>query len=139
VSAIAHGGSALGGERALPFSLKLIVCFFLADAFEKALALGAALGGGASFGERGLPPTVVLVFDLLLALQIVQRTQAGRIWGVIYLAASTLLATFVLVVEPGRWVDLGPEGRLRALLSGAVQVGFLALLLGRRAARTLTR
>lgn len=131
--------------RPLPFPLKVLVWFFVVDAFEKALILGATYGAGApladgaGFLDRYLPHLLVLAFDLLLALEIYRRTQAGRIWAMIYLAAITVLALFVLVVEPQQWMALSTGGRIRTLCSQGLHLAFFGILASRRAGRVLRR
>jgi hypothetical protein len=129
----------------LSFALKIIVAFFMFDAVEKSLMIGGLLAAGYPategrvFVDRYFPLVLGLGFDLLLASQIGLRARAGRFWGLIYLSATTILGLFLLVVEPGRWVELGKLGRAREIATYAVNATFLAILASRHTARILTR
>ena len=130
----------------LSFGVKIIVAFFAFDAVAKgALAIAVAATAATrgvdahALADRYFPIFLALCFDVLLAVQLALRTRAGRFWAIIYLVASTALGLFLLVAEPTRWLDLGRNGRLREVASYGINVGFLAILAGRRAGKVLVR
>lgn len=129
----------------LTFSLKLLVCFFTFDAIAKtALIVGfvaAEVGGnrGALAVDRYFPLALAVAIDVLLAGLIALRTRSGRFWGIIFLGALAALSIFRIVVEPGRFVELGRAGRVKELATIAMYVSFLIVLLGRKATRVLSR
>jgi len=131
--------------RELVWPLRVIVCFFAADAFERLVILAATFRAGypltetATLLDRYLPHALLLAFDVMLAVEIGRRTSAGRIWGAIYLAATALLGIALWVVEPERWVGLTTGGRLLALTTQVVNLAIIAVLLGRRSSKILVR
>lgn len=127
------------------FGLQLVIAFFVFDAVEKSATAGALLAARiyptdpAHFRELYFPLLLALSFDVLLAVQLALGTRAGRFWAIIYLLATTSLSLFLLVAEPGRWLDLGTTGRLRDVATIGLNLGFLGILLGRRSAKALAR
>ncbi len=127
----------------MTFGLRLIVAFFACDAIEKlvwaarlAVAEGVPVLSGRHFGEHYLPLVLVIVFDVLLVVQLLLGTRAGRFWAIVFLGANAILALYVYVVEPGRWVALGGTGR-RALEMATVflNVAMIGYLVAGKASR----
>jgi len=133
-------GAGAGAEEAkdapsrepLPFGLKVVIFFFVADAFEKIAQGLHLLQGGVPLDrahlERYYPILLVVLFDVLLATQLALRTQAGRFWSIIYLSANVALALYFFTAEPLRWLELSLRGRAMEIATLGVDLGLILYL-----------
>lgn len=127
----AAGPDARRGDP-LPFGLKVVIFFFVADAFEKIAQGLSLLQGGVPLDrahlDRYYPIVLVVLFDVLLATQLALRTQAGRFWAIIFLGANVALAAYFFAVEPLRWLELDQRGRAFAIATIAVDLALILYL-----------
>ena len=130
-------GAGAGDERRgdalpLPFGLKVVIFFFIADAFEKIAQGLKLLREGVPLDRANLdsyyPILLVVLFDVLLATQLALRTQAGRFWAIIFLGANVALAAYFFAVEPLRWLELDQRGRAFAIATIAVDLALILYL-----------
>ncbi|MHC4663761.1 MAG: hypothetical protein ACYS8W_19035 [Planctomycetota bacterium] len=135
-------------QASFPFILKLIVAFFAADAFIKTMLLFLVpalrqgivvlLLGIHHFGEHPeieqlLIPNmlknaiyfsmlVIVVFDVMLVVQLVLRSAAGRTWALIFTAGAAVWAVYLICFEPLVWLGRGAAGRIAVLIFMAIYI-----------------
>ncbi|MBN1419720.1 MAG: hypothetical protein JXP34_13155 [Planctomycetes bacterium] len=116
-----------------PFALRLLIAFLAIDGLLRAALIiddwahARALALDLYF--RG----VIVLFYLLIGIQILMRTSAGRVWAAIFFLLYSILELVKYTLHPHLWLLLGVGGRVRTIVSMIVYLGFTAFLLGRRA------
>lgn len=107
-----------------PLALWVLVGFLVADAILRAADVGHALvTGSASEGTiawrttRGLAGAVTVVFNLLLALQLLLRLAQARVWGTAYflLQVAWFIAVYI-IRNPDAWQASTTLERMQVLL-----------------------
>jgi len=116
-----------------PFAVKLLLAYLAVDGLLRiALMLNdwiRAATPALDLYFRG----VIVLFYLLIGIQILLRTTAGRIWAVVFFLLFSTLELVKYVAHPHVWLAIGLGGRVRTIASLVVYLGFAAFLLGRRA------
>ena len=112
-----------------PFGVKLLVCFLLADAVQRAVEL---VHGGIDFS--GGPHSAVFVLwaliDLLLGLLVILRTRAGRYWTQAILAVHVFYLAYTLALDkPHLWLVMSAFARVKVaatFFADGIFVGYLS-------------
>ena len=119
-------------EPRVPFGVKFLICFLLADAVRR----GFELGFGPPDPQAPSPVIFILwvAIDLLLALLVTLRTRAGRYWTQAILAIHVFYLGHELVVRsPQLWLSLGALARGQVVATLFLDGIFLAYLSGEEA------
>lgn len=117
-----------------PAGLRLIIAFLLVDgAVRVAVLLHSwfvrSPGETQALVQDTYHNVILVVFYLLLAVQLLLRTPAGRLWGTIFFGVHILVELFrYTVLQPEHWAYLGLTRRLQVLLTESIFACFIVLL-----------
>ena len=128
-----------GRERqALPFGLKLLICFLVVEAIEQVVTLGLSGAvlyrrdtalGTAFWSERVIQPVMLLCFCGLLAGLLAMRSGVGRIWAIIFFLANSAIIVFTYTYQiPDLWPSLSLFERVRTVATVGIELAFSVYL-----------
>ncbi len=125
----------------LPFGVRLLILFLLVDATERILEVALSLGWGRPLGPLAGPigtlPTTVgylvlacwVLVNILLAVLLAYRLEAGRIWACVAFALHLVyVINYAGYQAPQLWMAVGEVGRVRILLTAGIDGAAVAYL-----------
>ena len=141
-----------GPSLALPFAIKLILCFLLLDAAERVYELiviltsssTESLGGPTPYAPSLatlFPHMVWIAINPVLAVLLYLRTSFGRIVTQVMFTLHLLaiIAPDVTITRPEIWLYVDDGARVRLLVTVIVDVAVIAYLFSAQARKALDR